>query len=172
MKRFTIVVSILMIIALFFFLPIFQVLAFTETRTNNPRIYYINVAKDKQFNIRFTHSIHLSDVIETYEVTDDMKIKLISMEYEDVAVGMPAHADEGQTLSYENGKYKMYYSDTYLDSFVLYIGDIDMDLFFYYEEREYDLKKTLKRGSSYKFEVKNISLYDKMKGVPIRNESR
>ena len=66
----------------------------------------------------------------------------------------------------------MYYSDTYLDSFVLYIGDIDMDLFFYYEEREYDLKKTLKRGSSYKFEVKNISLYDKMKGVPIRNESR
>ena len=35
-----------------------------------------------------------------------MKIKLISMEYEDVAVGMPAHADEGQTLSYENGNRK------------------------------------------------------------------
>lgn len=157
------------IVCITIFLPLFQVISFTETKTNNPQIYYIDVGKDKRFQIRFTHSIHLTDVLETYEVLDN-KFKIISMEYEDVAVGMPAYAEEGQRLTYNDGKYILYYEDSYLENFILYVGDINMDLFFYYSEKQYDLKKSLQRGSSYKIEVQNFSLYDKMKGVRIAHE--
>ena len=170
MKR--VLIFTILAIAIFctiIFLPLFQVFSFTETKTNNPQIYYIDVGKDKRFQIRFTHSIHLTDVLETYEILDN-KIKIISMEYEDVAVGMPAHAEEGQKLTYEDGKYKLTYESTHLENFVLYIGDINMDLFFYYEDKQFDLKKSLQRGSSYTIEIKKVSLYNKMKGVRIAHE--
>src|SRR5690606_35836194 len=102
------------ILAVLSFLPFFSVIAFTETKTNEPQMYYIDVGSDTLFQIRFTHSIHLTDVLETYEIIDN-KIKMISMEYEDVAIGMPAYAEEGQTLIYEDGKYKLY-SNTILEN--------------------------------------------------------
>lgn len=167
MKKFALLVTIILAI-IFFFLPLFTVISFTETRTINPQMFYILVGKDAAFQIRFTHSIHLTDVLENYEIIDG-KIKMISMEYEDVAIGMPAYAEEGQTLIYEDGKYKLY-TNKILENFVLYVGDINTDLFFYYGDREYNLKKALRRGSSYVVEVKRISFYDKLKGVRIVHE--
>lgn len=166
MKKFAIIIIVIIaIFAVLFFLPFFSVISFTETKTNEPQMYYVDVGSDTLFQIRFTHSIHLTDVLETYEIIDN-KIKMILMEYEDVAIGMPASAEEGQTLIYEDGKYKLY-SNNFIENFVLYVGDVNRDLFFYYEDKEYDLKKFLQRGSSYIVEVKKISLYDKMKGVRI-----
>lgn len=170
MKKLSITVILTVtIFCIIIFLPLFQVISFTETKTNNPEIYYIDVGKDQRFQIRFTHSIHLTDVLETYEVSED-KFKIISMEYEDVAVGMPAYAEEGQKLTYEDGKYILSFENSYLENFILYVGDINMDLFFYYGGKEYNLKKTLQRGNSYTIEVKKFSLYDKMKGVLIAHE--
>lgn len=165
MKRAHLFLIVLVIGIIFFFSPLYPVFSFEETRTNNPELYYINVSEEHKFNIRFTHSIHLTDVIESYEITKNNQIKLLSMEYEDVAVGMPAHAEEGQTLSYENGKYKLAYDNQILDNFTIYIGDIDMDLNFFYDGHMYNMKKLLHRGSSYLFEVKRISLFDKLRGA-------
>nr|WP_106782385.1 DUF1850 domain-containing protein [Lysinibacillus timonensis] len=171
MKRLTLLVSVIFVlIIVFLFSPIFKVFSFTETRTNNPHTYYINVSNNNEFQIRFTHSIHLTDVLESYEITELNELKLVSMEYEDVAVGMPANAEEDQIITYENGIYKLSYKNKRLDNFTLYIGDVDYDLYFNYDGEEYDLKQTLNRGNSYLFEVRMISLYDKLKGVLITNE--
>lgn len=173
MKRTYLLLSALMvtvIILVLVFAPIYKVFSFTETRTNTPQTFYINLSKEIDFQIRFTHSIHLTDVIEKYEVTDLNELKLVSMEYEDVAVGMPAYAEEGQTLTYENGRYKLSFNNKKLKNFILYIGDVDYDLYFYYNGREYNLKDTLRRGSSYLFKVQRFSLYDKLKGVSIKYE--
>jgi hypothetical protein len=172
MKRAMLLIFLLIVLVIaFLFSPIFRVISFTETRTNNPLMFYIDVTEDNGFQIRFTHSIHLTDVLETYELTDLNELKLVSMEYEDVAVGMPAYAEDDQTLIYENGKYTLSYKNKKLDHFTLYVGDVEYDLYFHYEDREYDLKKSLYRGSSYLIEVKTISLYDKMRGVLIANEN-
>ena len=170
MKRlfFLLIVSILGII--FLFSPYYTVMSFEETRTNNPQNTYINVFKENNFNIRYTHSIHLTDVLETYEITDSNQIRLLSMEYEDVAIGMPAHAEEGQTLSYENGAYKLEFENQTLDSFTLYIGNINLELAVIYEGKTYDLKKSLRRGNSFLFEIKRISLFEKLKGVVMLHE--
>ena len=170
MKRliFLLVVAILGIIILFS--PSFTVMSFQETRTNNPQSYYINVSKEDKFNIRYTHSIHLTDVLENYEITDSNQIKLLSMEYEDVAIGMPAHAEQGQTLSYKNGKYKLEFENQTVESFTLYIGDINLELAVIYEGNTYDLKKSLERGSAFLFEIKRISIFDKLKGVVMVHE--
>lgn len=173
MKRLVLITCVMFIVGIvFLFYPLFRVFLFTEMRTNDPNMYYIIIGEEKRFEIRFTHSIHLTDVLESYEITNDNHIKLESMEYEDVAVGMPAYAEEDQLLTYNNGKYTLVYKNKLLTNFTLYIGDINYDLYFHYQEEEYNLKKELNRGSSYLVEVKNISLYEKLKGELITNDIR
>ena len=111
------------------------------------------------FQLIFTHSIHLTDVIETYEALETNELRLVSMEYEDVAIGMPAYAEEGQTLIYEDGKYKLSYERAVLPNFTLYIGDIDYELLLVYQGEKIDLKKRLQRGKSYVITLHTISLF-------------
>ena len=151
----------------FLFIPVFPVFSFTETRTEHPTMHYVALEDERRFQIAFTHSIHLSDVIETYEIMDTYDIRLHSMVYSDVAIGMPSYAEEGQTLIYEDGTYTLYYDEAILPDFTLYVGDVDYSLSFRYEEVDYDLKENLSRGKSYLFEIKKVSVYDKMKGVEL-----
>ena len=111
------------------------------------------------FQLKFMHSIHLTDVIETYEALETNELRLISMEYEDVAIGMPAYAEEGQTVIYEDGKYKLSYEQAVLPNFTLYIGDVDYELSLVHQGEKIDLKKRLQRGKSYLIEVHTISLF-------------
>ena len=166
----TICLILTLLCIIFFFSPLYPVFSFKETRINNPQTFYINVTKEKKFEIQYTHSIHLSDVNEMYEITNTNEMQLLSMGYEDVAIGMPASAEEGQTITYENGKYKLEFLDRKINSFVLLIGDIDTKLEFLYCGNRFDLKDSLERGKSYEFEVSRISLFDKLKGVSIAYE--
>ena len=58
-------------------------------------MYYVALEDERRFQITFTHSIHLSNVIETYEVMDTYDIRLNSMVYSDVVIGMPSYVEEG-----------------------------------------------------------------------------
>lgn len=145
--------------------PFSDAFVFTETRSDNPAIHYIRQTEDDRFVIRYTHSIHLSDVIETYEVTGDRRIRLVQMEYEDLAIGLPGHGEEGETFTAEDGRYTLEYENRVIDSFVLFVADIDTDLEFRYDGRDYNLKKLLERGSSYRFELRKLSLLELMRGV-------
>lgn len=160
-----IVLVLLSLIAIYFILtiPFLKVLQFEQQRVKNGNTYYIKVADDNQFQIVFTHSIHLSDVIETYEVKGS-QIQLLSMQYSDVAIGMPAYAEVGQTLIYEDGVYTLSYEDAMLDNFNLYIGDVDHGLTFKYEAKQFNLKELLGRGNTYNLSIQTISLLDWWKG--------
>lgn len=150
------------------FFPLQKVFVFTETRTDQPIMHYISITTDNSFCIRYTHSIHQSDVLEHYQYTEDNRIQMLGMEYEDLAIGMPGYAEEGQTLTQQNGKYYLQFEETMLENFTIYIGDLDIDLVFGYEGLEYDLKKDLQRGKSYLFQVKKVSLYEQWKGVRMK----
>lgn len=130
-------------------------------------MYYAEVKEESRFQIIFTHSIHLTDVVETYEISPTYKIVPLSMSYSDVAIGMPGYAEEGQTLIYEDGIYTLHYEEMSLPNFTLYIGDVDYALQLLYRGKTYDLKENLQRGKSYLVEIKKISFYEKMKGVEL-----
>lgn len=150
---------------LFFFIPTKEAFTFTEIRAEHAATHYLLLKKEKEFQIRFVHSIHLSDVLETYKVTTDRKLKLQSMQYEDLAIGLPGYAGEGESLIVEDGFYTLTYEDNVIDSFNLLIGDVDAELAFRYIGKEIDLKKQLKRGKSYTFRVSKLSYFQMLKGV-------
>ena len=154
-----IITGVLLVALFIVFYPFCNVLIFTETKTDEPKQYIFSLKQQSMFQLIFTHSIHLTDVIETYEALDTDELRLVSMEYEDVAIGMPAYAEEGQTLIYEDGKYKLSYEQAVLPNFTLYIGDVDYELSLVHQREKIDLKKRLQRGKSYLIEVHTISLF-------------
>ncbi|KXH79808.1 DUF1850 domain-containing protein [Sporosarcina sp. HYO08] len=167
MRRKKIIPLILLVsfLAVTFYIPWKKAFIFTEQRSENPMRYFVPISKEQTFQIRYVHSIHLTDVIETYEVMEDLQIGLLSMQYEDVAIGLPSYAEEGETLTIENGLYTLTYDENMIDSFVLFIGDIDAELAFRYLGDEIDLKQHLIRGKSYKFHIQRLSFYQMLKGV-------
>ncbi|MHA6260558.1 DUF1850 domain-containing protein [Sporosarcina sp. CAU 1771] len=152
------------------FVPMKSVFLFTETRTDKPDHYYIPMNKTDEFQIRYVHSIHLTDVIESYSATPDDKIRLLSMTYESLAIGLPGYASEGETFTFNNGVYTLTYNDKILDSFTMLIGNVDADLAFHYNEKEIDLKERLTKGKSYRFSVSKLSIYEMVKEVNIYGE--
>ncbi|MCZ2256887.1 DUF1850 domain-containing protein [Sporosarcina sp. G11-34] len=152
---------------LLLFIPFREVILFTEQRTEKPKEHYVPLKGEMKFGIRYVHSIHLTDVIETYEVTEDSKIRFLSMSYESLGIGLPGYAADGETFLAENGMYTLTYNDHVIDSFVLFIAAIDEDLALRYKENELNLKEKLEKGKSYKVNVVRKSLYQLSKGVDI-----
>ncbi|MHC8517495.1 DUF1850 domain-containing protein [Sporosarcina sp. ITBMC105] len=152
------------------FLPIHKSFTFTDYRSDHPKTYYVEMENDRNFQIRYVHSIFLTDVIESYQVTETDKLQFLSMQYEDVGIGLPGYAEEGETLVIEDGVYTLSYDDNRIQSFVLFVGDVDADLAFKYRDKEFNLKNYLARGESYKFCVQRLSWYQKMKGVQMNGE--
>lgn len=159
---------LIFVIAAVLFIPFGKCLVFYESRTSD-LVAFLPLDTDEHFQIRYTHTIHLSDVIETYDVTSNQFI-LQSLEYEDFAIGMPSGAEDGETFREENGKYYIENMNRKMSGFHLFVGDVDYDLALRYENREYDLKKFLKRGDSYLFKPGRLSLFQRMKGVNMHGE--
>ncbi len=157
-------VLVLLLVLTLLFLPLKQAFTFTHVHAENANVHYILLEEEQTFQIRYVHSIHLTNVIETYEVTANDEIRFVSMEYEDVAIGLPGYAEEGETLTVKDGLYTLTYDDKVIDSFTMIVGDVDADLAFRYKEVEIDLKQHLKRGESYEFAIKKISFFDRVRG--------
>jgi hypothetical protein len=164
MKKWLVLLLVVISVALCF-IPYERSITFTETRNENHTLNYIPLKKDTLFQIIFTHSIHLTDVKESYEVLPSNEFQLLAMEYSDVAIGMPSYAEEGQLLQYEDGVYTLRYENARLKDFVLHIGDVIYKLELHHHGEVIPLKERLKRGKSYEIKIQRLSFYDKVKGV-------
>lgn len=176
MKRWKIplglVISLLLIIVLLS-IPMKQAITFTEARTEDPMIAYQFIGEDMEFQIRYVHSIFLTDVLESYRIQPDNSLKFLTMRYEDVGIGLPAYAEVGETLELSNnGIYTLTYEDRVIESFILYIGDVDAELALRYEGDEINLKSILRRGKSYEFSIKKLTLIEILKGVNLNGKTK
>ncbi|MEN2767170.1 DUF1850 domain-containing protein [Ornithinibacillus xuwenensis] len=103
-RRFIISILLLIVLSIILFFPFRTALVFYQENTNHIEAY-LPIEEGDSFQIIFTHSIHLTDVTEIYEVLSDQSIKQNEIIYEHYGIGMPANDTEGGTFVYEDGKY-------------------------------------------------------------------
>lgn len=125
---------------------------------------YIPVS-NTNFQIKYTHSIHLSEVLESYKILPDDTLVATEVEYEDFNIGMPSNAGDGEEFVEKDGKYFIKNMNRKMPEFRLFVGDVDAGLSFLTAKKEFNLKKTLERGTSYTFRVQRLSFFQQMKGV-------
>lgn len=167
LKLYLFIFSFGIILFAFFFLPVKQTFVFIGVNSASNQLFYLTIKEQKEFQIRYVHSIHLTDVIEYYEATPKSEIRLLAMTYESLSIGLPGEAGEGEVLELKDGVYTLTYKDRVIDSFTIRIGRVDADLAFRYDENEIDLKEYLGKGSSYEFKIKALSFYQLVKGVSL-----
>ncbi|MBT2570381.1 DUF1850 domain-containing protein [Planococcus sp. ISL-110] len=158
-------IALSLIGSLITFFPFHKYYVFIDNETEETAAYV--PVESPFFQLRYTHSIHLSEVIESYKVIDDDILMMTELEYEDFNIGMPSNAGEGETFVEKDGKYFIKNMTREIPEFRLFVGDVDAGLSFVTKGHEMDLKKTLERGKSYTFRVERLSLFQLREGVRI-----
>ena len=59
---------------------------------------FMPVQKEQTFQIQYTHSIHLSEVKESYKILKNNDIRQYELMYDDTSIGMPSEAEEGEVF--------------------------------------------------------------------------
>ncbi len=154
-----------LLIAFLFFFPYKHVIAFSHTRTKGiSRI--LSFGKRKEFKIKYTHSIHLTDVLESYRLSDK-QIEQTELAYDDFAVGMPSNAEGEEVFEEKDGTYfikNMQRTFTYID---LRVGQVKANHRLIYDEKTYTLADFIKPGTWVRISSERISLWEQLKGVKI-----
>jgi hypothetical protein len=147
---------------LVFFIPFKENCVFINNETNQVAAYL--PLAESSFQIKYTHTIHLSDVIESYRVLQDNSLMATELEYEDFNIGMPSNAEKGERFVEKDGKYFIKDMQRKMPEFRLFIGDVEMELSLLTEHEKFDLKQTLERGTSYTVKVQRLSIFQQLKG--------
>lgn len=165
-NRFLLILIVLFLIgSAFIFIPLKRSMVFIESDSEKLKAY--SLLTQAHFQIKYTHSIHLSDVIESFVVLPDNTLQMVGLEYEDFNIGMPSNAEDGEIFVEKDGKYYIKNMDRRLPEFRILIGNIDADLSLVKDGEEINLKKTLVKGESYTFRIQRLSFFQLLKGVNI-----
>lgn len=166
-KNHMIVISIISILLILFaFIPLKQAIVI-EPRDSALRLAYIPVEDEAYFKIKYTHSIHLTDVVESYKVLPNHKIQQYELMYQDFAIGMPSDSMEGETFVQKDGKYYIKNMKRVFPSFYIRIGQVRANHRLIYHKKEYPLARVIKPGASVKIEIRKLNFFQQLKGVNI-----
>lgn len=81
----------------------------------------VELGKDREFALRFMHSVHRTPVIETFFVLPSGSIQLTGVKYETYGVGMPFLPSEG-SFSWEGNSYVLRGLDRRFEKIDLRVG--------------------------------------------------
>jgi hypothetical protein len=168
MKRNTILFLLLcfMFWMIFATIPLKQAIVFQPNYTNE-KLAYIPIDNEREFKIKYTHSIHLSEVIESYQITPSFSIQQQELMYEDFGIGMPANAADGEIFEQKDGKYYIKNMKLVFPFFHLRIGQVRANHRVIFKNKEYPLTRSIRPGTSVKVEIRKINYFERWKGVNI-----
>lgn len=160
-----------LILYILFFYPVQTAVVFYYEKTSQ-QTAYLPLASGKTFQIIFTHSIHLSDVIEKYRVTTDNTIEQYEIVFEQFGIGMPSNAEEGEEFVYENGRYHIKNLKRIFPSMNIRNGEtVSRHRLLWGEEGEQQMiwfNDYFPPGTWYTVKVEDLTIWQLMKGVKIR----
>lgn len=157
---------IFIIITTLVFIPFKQALVFKYQNTEKV-LAYIPLNKEQTFKIKYTHSIHLSDVIESYQIKEDGNIQQYELMFEDFAIGMPSGANEGEVFEEKDGKYYLKNMNNVFPHFDLRIGQVKANHTVIFKEKEFPLTSYIEPGTWVRIKVEKLSFLQQLKGVNI-----
>lgn len=159
---------LLMSLLILFLFPVQKAVVFYYEKTSN-QAAYLPLESGESFQIIFTHSIHLSDVIEKYRMTEDNQIEQYEIVFEQFGIGMPSNAGEGEEFVYENGKYHIKNISRIFPSMNIRNGETVSRHRLVWGEEQHRVwfNDYFPPGAWYTVKVEDLTLWQIMKGVKI-----
>ncbi|WP_226677754.1 DUF1850 domain-containing protein [Rossellomorea aquimaris] len=169
MRKYTSLGAILLILCIGFilFIPL-QTFLVVEPRSTKGDSVLFSLPDNHSFSVRYTHSIHLSEVEEFYVPTSSNQIQQTKLLYEDTAIGMPANAEGNEIFEVtKEGKYLISNMEKVFPYIDIRIGQVVANHRLVLDGREYPLADYFDKGSVVRVQLKKQSLYNQWKGVTV-----
>lgn len=166
MKQVYIFILIKLSVLAVLFVPYQSALVFQFEKTDKV-LAFLPIEKDESFSMEYTHSIHLSKVVEMYKLQDNGKIKQIGLMYEDFGIGMPENAGKGETFTKKDGKYYIGNMNRVFPYIDLRIGKVRANHTVLYQNTPYPLKDSIEPGTWVRITWKQLNMWQQLKGVNI-----
>lgn len=166
---------ILVLLLTLLFVPYRTALVFYMPNTSKV-VAYLPMDVTDRFQVIFTHSIHLSDVVEKYEIQNDFSIKQYEIIFEEFGIGMPSGANEGETFLHEDGKYHIKDMNLLFPSINIRNGKVVSEHRLVWGEHAEGVEGLvyfndyLEPGARYTLKFDRISLWQSVRGVKISDE--
>ncbi len=161
------VIAISVLLA-FIFIPIRAYVVFYPVEENGESVLIPITQEGAEFSILYTHSIHLSDVLETYRITTDKEIEQTSLTYEDTSIGMPGNSTGNERFSQtEDGKYMISNMHRIFPEIYLRVGQVAANHRIVLGGKKYEMTHFFREGTLIKIQVQKLSLYKIWKGVTL-----
>ncbi|KAB2335040.1 DUF1850 domain-containing protein [Bacillus mesophilum] len=157
---FLVITSIMIIL----FIPYRQALVFEYQNTGDV-LAFIPLPEQGKFKMKYTHSIHLSEVVESYTINENHEIKQYELMYEDFAIGMPENAADGEVFEQKNGKYYIKNMNRVFPYFDLRVGKVRANHTIIFKNNEYPLSQFVEPGTWIRIGAEKLNLFQVLKGV-------
>ncbi|MBW8350444.1 DUF1850 domain-containing protein [Bacillus sp. IITD106] len=158
---------LIFIIFLFFCIPFQKSFVIENGKTGKVLAHFPIQQSNKTFHILYTHSIHKSEVKETYKIIKKDKIRLTEIMYEDTAIGMPSNAEEGEIFEMIDGKYVIRNIKRDFQSINMRVAQVVGDHTLLVNGHKMKFSKIVKPGTLVKLKVKRLSSLQLWRGVNI-----
>ncbi|WP_255821955.1 DUF1850 domain-containing protein [Domibacillus sp. PGB-M46] len=158
--------AILFVSTLIFFYPYRQVIALTYENKDS-LLAYVPLKGEETFQIQYTHSIHLSDVVESYQLSNDQIIQT-ELSYKDFAVGMPSNAEGEEVFEEKNGTYYIKNMNRVFPFIDVRIGQVRANHRLIYENHVYALSRSVKPGTWIRISERRLTLWEQWKAAKVK----
>lgn len=164
-------VIIILVLIMLSCMPFKHALVFYKENTDQLEAY-LPLEPGDTFQLIWKHSIHLTDVVEKYQVLGNGDIKQYEIVYEHFGIGMPSNALEGETFVYEDGKYHIKDLNNVFPTINLRNGKtVSENRLVWGSDDQYiiPLNKYFKPGDWFTLKIDRLSIWDYLKGVKIHD---
>ena len=168
LKLVLMIIPLLSLIAFLIFFPYKSIIAFTY-EDKDEILAFLPIKSEDTFRIKYTHSIHLSDVVETYSASEK-EITLKELSYKDFAVGMPSNAEGDEVFDVKNGTYYITNMNRHFPYIDLRLGQVRADHRMIYKDHTYTLSNFITPGTWIRISPQKISYWEQLKGVNISEQ--
>lgn len=152
-------------------IPYQQAVTFEAHKSGELLAYFLLRDGGQTFQIEFTHSIHLSEVIESYQVLPGGEIRQIELEYEDTSIGMPSEAEGGGVFEMKDGKYYIRNMKRDFSWIDVSVGQVSANHRLLIQNRTIPFSSFSTPGSVVRIKKQKLSLWQLLKGVNLLGRS-
>ncbi|WP_139492325.1 DUF1850 domain-containing protein [Brevibacillus dissolubilis] len=154
-------ISILMLAGILL-LPLSQAITIRDERTD--QLYgMLNMPRERQFQLQWTHSIHRTPVIEYYQIEDN-DLLLTQMSFQDYGIGMESGLAPGEQLVMEDNQFVLKHMNRKFPALHLFIGQVRANHTLLLSGEKIPLSTLAPPGTAIQLQIERVSILEQIGG--------
>lgn len=158
MKKFKLLIIFIVIILSFYKITLLQVYVADKGSNLNRVLIQLPVKPRDTFSVKWTHSVSLRPIIETYKIEKDLSISIYEMIFDSFSANLPSSPDYNTIWEYNDGYIRVYNYDVTFDSLPVVIGKVVANHTLYVKDSIIPLKDVYRPGGFVKIKAVKKSL--------------